>query len=128
MDRRPRMYTQRVLAGLLATTGAMGVTVALTSNAPIVASDGQARSVKVQYGDLNLSSLKGQQVLSERIHTAVDLVCLRPEPRALQLWSQYRKCMEAATASAWSQIRWPDEKAGLSVTNGSVPVPAAPTP
>jgi len=123
------MYTQRVLAGLLATMGAMGATVALTSNAPIVASDGQRRSVKVQYGDLNLSSLRGQQVLSERIHTAVDLVCFQPEPRALQMWSQYRKCMETVTASAWSQIRWPDEKERLSVKNESVPGrPATPRP
>jgi UrcA family protein len=120
------MYRQQILAGLLATMGVMGATVALTSNAPIVATttNGQARSVKVQYGDLNLSSPRGQQVLSDRIHAAVDLVCFRPEPRALQQWSQYRKCMETATASAWSQIRWPDEKERLSAT--SVPVPAPP--
>ena len=114
MDRRMSVYTQRGLAALLATMGTMGATAALTSNAPIVASDGQARSVRIQYGDLNLSSLRGQQVLSERIHSAVDLVCFQPEPRALQMWSQYRKCMENATASAWSQVRWPDEKARLS--------------
>ena len=125
------MYAQRVLAALLATTGAMGATVALTSNAPIMSSDrtnGQARTVKVQYGDLNLSSLRGQQVLSERIHTAVDLVCVQPEPRVLQMWSRYRKCMETATASAWSQIRWPDEKQRLSVKNESVRAPATPAP
>jgi UrcA family protein len=122
------MYSQRVLSGLLGVMGAFGATVALTSNAPIVESDGQARTVKVQYGDLNLSSLKGQQALSERIHHAVDLVCFQPEPRALQMWSEYRKCMESATASAWSQIRWPEEKQRLNVKNDPVPVPANPVP
>jgi UrcA family protein len=110
--------------------GATGATVALTTNAPIVATttDGQARSVRIQYGDLNLSSPRGQQVLSDRIHTAVDLVCFRPDPRALQMWSQYRKCMETATASAWSQIRWPEEKERLSVTTEPASAPAARVP
>src|ERR1700742_671694 len=113
------MYAQRVLAALLATTGAMGATVALTSNAPIVSSDGQARTVKVQYGDLNLSTPKGKEVLSQRIHQAVDLVCFQPDPRALQQWSQYRKCMQTGTDSAWSQILWPDTR--VTVRNESVP-------
>jgi UrcA family protein len=115
------MYAQRVLAALLATTGAAGATVALTSNAPIVSSDGQARTVKVQYGDLNLSTPKGKEVLSQRIHQAVDLVCFQPDPRALQQWSQYRKCMQTVTDSAWSQIRWPDTR--VTVRNESVQPP-----
>jgi UrcA family protein len=115
------MYAQRVLAALLATTGATGATVALTSNAPIVSSDGQARTVKVQYGDLNLSTPKGKEVLSQRIHQAVDLVCFQPDPRALQQWSQYRKCMQTVTDSAWSQIRWPDTR--VTVRNESVQPP-----
>ena len=118
------MYAQRVLSALLATTGAMGATVALTSNAPIVTSAGQARTVKVQYGDLNLSTPKGKAVLSQRIHQAVDLVCFQPDPRALQQWSQYRSCIQTATDSAWSQIRWPDTR--VTVRNESVPPPPPP--
>ncbi len=120
------MYAQRVLSALLATTGALGATVALTSNAPIVISDGQARVVKVQYGDLNLATTQGQKALSQRIHQAVDMVCFQPDARALQQWSAYRKCMESATTSAWSQIRWPDAR--VSVRSESVPVPATPQP
>ena len=116
------MYAQRVLAALLATTGAMGATVALTSNAPIVRSDGQTRTVKVQYGDLNLSTPKGKEVLSQRIHQAVDLVCFQPDARAQQQWSEYRRCMQTTTDSAWSQIRWPDTR----VTVRNVPVPPPP--
>jgi UrcA family protein len=118
------MYAQRVLAALLATTGAMGATVALTSNAPIVSSGGHGRTVKVQYGDLNLSTPKGKEMLSQRIHQAVDLVCFQPDPRALQQWSQYRECMQTATDSAWSQIRWPDTR--VTVRNESVPPPPPP--
>ena len=119
------MYEQRVLAGLLATTGALGATVALTSNAPIVQSDGQVRSVKVQYGDLNLSSQKGQEALSQRIHKAVDLVCYEPETRTtLRLWSDYRKCVQDATSSAWSQVRWSEQR----VTNRSEPGPQPQVP
>ena len=67
-----------------------------------------------------------KEVLSQRIHQAVDLVCFQPEPRALQLWSQYRRCMQAATDSAWSQIRWPDTR--VTVRNESVPPPPPPVP
>jgi UrcA family protein len=104
------MYAQRVLSALLATAGVLGATAALTSNAPIVSSDGQPRRVRVQYGDLNLASTQGQKVLSQRIHQAVDLVCFQPDSRALQQWSEYRRCMETATSSAWSQIRWPETR------------------
>jgi UrcA family protein len=120
------MYAQRFLSALLATTGALGATVAVTSNAPIISTEGQARTVRVQYGDLNLSSTQGQRVLSQRIHQAVDLVCFQPDPRALQQWSEYRKCMENATYSAWSQIRWPEMKA--SVRSEAVSVPVAKVP
>ena len=102
------MYSRQILSSLLATMGALGATVALTSNSPIVSSDGQPRTVKVQYGDLNLTTRKGKEVLSRRIHQAVDLVCYQPDPRPLQMWSEYRKCMQNATDSAWSQIRWPE--------------------
>lgn len=109
------MYAQRVLSALLAAAGALGATVAVTANAPIVSSEGPARTVKIQYGDLNLSTSRGQQVLSQRIHTAVDLVCFQPDPRVLQQWAQYRHCMQTAMDSAWSQVRWPD--AGVTVRN-----------
>jgi UrcA family protein len=75
--------------------------------------------VKVQYGDLNLSTPRGKQALSQRIHQAADLVCNQPDPRALQLWSEYRRCMQNATDSAWSQIHWPDKP--IMEAAGTVP-------
>jgi UrcA family protein len=100
---------RRALVSVLAVMGALGATAALTFNAPIVSSEGQPRTVRVEYGDLNLATHKGKEVLSQRIRQAVDLVCYQPDPRALQMWSEYRKCMQSATDSAWSQIHWSEK-------------------
>jgi len=102
-------FTRRAQLTVLATIGVLGATVALTSNAPIVSSDTNPRTVKIEYGDLNLATQKGKAVLSQRIRQAVDIVCAEPEPnpRVLPMWSEYRRCMQNATDSAWSQIRWP---------------------
>jgi UrcA family protein len=102
-------FRQHAPATVLAVLGVLGATAALTSNAPIMASEGEPRMVRVQYGDLNLATQKGKEALSQRIRQAVDLVCFQPDPRALQMWSEYRKCMQNATDSAWSQIRWPEK-------------------
>ncbi|MEA3180649.1 MAG: hypothetical protein QOI59_4172 [Gammaproteobacteria bacterium] len=102
-------FMRRTLVSVLAAMGVLGATAALTSNAPIVSSDGEPRTVRIEYGDLNLSTQKGKEVLSQRIRQAVDLVCFQPNSRALQMWSEYRKCMQNATDSAWSQIRWPEK-------------------
>ena len=101
--------TRRAQLTVLAAMGALGAAAALTSNAPIVSSDGYPRTVRIEYGDLNLSTQKGRDVLSQRIHQAVNLVCTEPSPRVLAMWSEYRKCTQNATDSAWSQIHWPDK-------------------
>ena len=116
------MYAPRVLSALLVTTGTLGATVAVTSNAPIISTQGHA-TVRVQYGDLNLASAQGQKTLSQRIHQAVDMVCFQPDQRALKLWSEYRQCMQDATNSAWAQVRWSDTQA--SAHSQAVAVPAA---
>jgi UrcA family protein len=107
-DQGPR-FTRRVQLTVLATIGALGATAALTSNAPIVSSNTNPRTVKIEYGDLNLATQRGKDVLSQRIRQAVDIVCAEPEPnpRVLERWAEYRRCMQNATDSAWSQIRWP---------------------
>jgi UrcA family protein len=102
-------FTRRAQLTVLATIGALGATAALTSNAPIVSSNTNPRTVKIEYGDLNLATQRGKDVLSQRIRQAVDIVCAEPEPnpRVLERWAEYRRCMQNATDSAWSQIRWP---------------------
>ncbi len=125
VDNEGSSFTRRAQLSVLVAMGALGATAALTSNAPIVSSDGPARTVKVEYGDLNLSTLKGKQVLSQRIRQAVDLVCTEPNPRALAMWSEYRKCMQNATDSAWSQIHWP-EKPLMEAARTPPPAPRNP--
>jgi UrcA family protein len=101
------LLTRRFQLGLLVAAGALGGGVALTSNAPIVSSENEPRTVKVEYGDLNLASKEGRDVLARRIHWAADRVCSQPEGRILAMWSEYRKCMLNATDSAWTQVRFP---------------------
>src|ERR1700733_5702797 len=95
-------FTRRAQLTVLATIGALGATAALTSNAPIVSSNTNPRTVKIEYGDLDLATQRGKDVLSQRIRQAVDIVCAEPEPspRALETWAQYRKCMQNATDRA----------------------------
>jgi UrcA family protein len=100
-------FTRRAQLAVLIAVGALGGGVALTSNAPIVSSANEPRTVKVEYGDLNLASREGREVLARRIHRAADLVCSQPEGRILSMWTEYRKCMLNATDSAWTQIRMP---------------------
>jgi UrcA family protein len=109
---------------VLVTIGALGATAALTSNAPIVSTDTNPRTVKIEYGDLNLATQKGKDTLSQRIRQAVNIVCAEPEPspRVLETWSEYRRCMQNATDSAWSQIRWPQSR----VTEAAVTPPPVP--
>jgi UrcA family protein len=116
-------FTRRAQLTVLATIGALGATAALTSNAPIVSSNTNPRTVKIEYGDLDLATQRGKDVLSQRIRQAVDIVCAEPEPnpRVLETSAQYRKCMQNATDSAWSQIRWPQSR----VTEAAV-TPTAP--
>jgi UrcA family protein len=110
MDRQTQgwQFTKRFQLAMLVAMGAMGATAALTSNAPIMSSRGDPRTVKIEYGDLNLASQMGRDVLTQRIRQAVGIVCTEPAARALALWSEYRKCIQNATDSAWSQVRWPE--------------------
>jgi UrcA family protein len=105
---RGSQFTRRFQLAMLVAMGAMGATAALTSNAPIVSSMGDPRTVKIEYGDLNLASQRGRDVLTQRIRQAVGIVCTEPDQQALAMWSEFHKCMQNAADSAWSQVRWPE--------------------
>jgi UrcA family protein len=98
---------RRLQLAMLVAMGAMGATAALTSNAPIVSSTSDPRTVKIEYGDLNLGSRRGRDVLTQRIRQAVGIVCDEPDKRILAMRPEYRTCLQNATDSAWSQVRWP---------------------
>ena len=100
--------TRRFQLAMLAAVGALGAGVALTSNAPtIVSTANEPRTVKIEYGDLNLTSSQGKEVLTRRIHQAAEIVCSDADGRVLSVWVEFHKCMQNATDSAWSQIRMP---------------------
>jgi UrcA family protein len=65
-------------------------------------SDDEIRTRIVRYGDLNLSSVKGQQALEQRIRRAAREVC---DINGIVSIAQHRKirlCTEAAHNKAWA--------------------------
>lgn len=65
--------------------------------APAIA--GGAKSVKVSYADLNLSSTNGKALFAQRIDAAVEHVCGSSFQRELALAAEARRCATAARES-----------------------------
>jgi UrcA family protein len=103
-ERKPRSL-RLVAPAMLAV---VCVSAAFDAGAHLAAPD-DLPSVKVGYGDLNLTTRQGKDTLRRRIHRAADLVCGTPDARNLQLSMSYRSCMTNATNDALSQIRWPQD-------------------
>lgn len=59
----------------------------------------QPRQVVVQYGDLNLLSTNGRDLLDRRLHRAVQMVCGRGTGQHLYVKMAIRKC-QVKTAAA----------------------------
>jgi len=81
---------------------ASAVAVAFTSiaAAPAVAQD----TVAVHYGDLDLSTTAGVQVLDQRLEAGVKAVCDRPDIRDLKSMLAFEQCKDAAMVSANEQL------------------------
>jgi UrcA family protein len=92
---------------MLVTMGLAGVTLASVAGARVVDTERETVSIKVQYGDLNLATTEGKDVLKRRIRHAADVVCGEPDARDLVNSVVYKECMNNATNGAWSQVRWP---------------------
>lgn len=92
---------------MLVAMGCVGAAVAAAASAGIVNSGGDRVSMKVAYGDLNLATRQGKDVLKRRIRHAADVVCGEPDARGLVNSAEYRNCITDATNSAWSQVKWP---------------------
>ena len=90
---------------LFATLAATLVVTSAAQAAPAV----EARSVKVSYGDLNLASDAGAQVLYGRIVSAAREVCEagRLDNRDLRAVSIERRCEAQAIAAAVSSVNNP---------------------
>jgi UrcA family protein len=92
---------------MLVAMGSVAAAAAAAADARIGDSGDDVVSVKVEYGDLNLTTQKGKDALERRIRHAADLVCGSPDARSLVMSAEYRACMTSATNTAWSQVKWP---------------------
>ena len=84
----------------LSVAAAIAVTLTSIAAAPAVAQD----TVAVRYGDLDLTTATGVQVLDQRLEAGVNTVCARPDIRDLKSMLAYEQCKDAAMISANEQL------------------------
>jgi len=84
----------------LSISAAIAVTLSSLAAAPAVAQD----AVTVHYGDLDLTTATGVQVLDQRLAAAVKAVCDRPDIRDLKSMVAYEQCKDSAMTSANEQL------------------------
>ena len=71
---------------------------------PAFAADEQVVSVVVPYGDLDVADPAGADALSQRIDSAVEKVCHRPDIRNLKGMVAWEQCKADALAGAMEQL------------------------
>jgi UrcA family protein len=70
--------------------------------------DMPARSLTVNMQDLDLASMRGQDVARRRIKWAAEIVCGGVlEARDLRMQAEFRTCVDHATNGALAQIKFP---------------------
>jgi UrcA family protein len=84
----------------LSVASAIAVTLSSIAAAPAVAQE----TVAVHYGDLDLNTVAGAQVLDQRLEAGVKAVCDRPDIRDLKSMLAYEQCKDAAMTSANAQL------------------------
>jgi UrcA family protein len=77
---------------------------AVTGGITQAAEPGQPLTRIVAYGDLNLDSVQGAQVLYARLRTAARDVCAPLEARDLGQQSRWHNCFDHAIASAVAEV------------------------
>ena len=82
---------------------AAAISVALSSIAAAPAAAQEAQ-VAIHYGDLDLATPAGTEVLGERIEAGVNAVCDRPDIRNLKAMVAWEQCRDAALTSAADQL------------------------
>ena len=84
----------------LSVAAAIAVTLSSIAAAPAVAQE----TVAVHFGDLDLNTSAGAQVLGQRLEAGVKAVCDRPDIRDLKSMLAYEQCKDAAMTSANEQL------------------------
>ena len=85
----------------LSIASAVAVVLSTIAAAPAAAQDTQ---VAVHYGDLDLGTAAGSQILGERIEAGLKTVCARPDIRDLKSMLAWEQCKDAAMTSANEQL------------------------
>ena len=85
----------------LSVASAVAVVLSSIAVAPAAAQDTQ---VAIHYGDLDLGTAAGTQVLGERLEAGVKAVCDRPDIRDLKSMVAWEQCKDAAMTSANEQL------------------------
>jgi len=76
---------------------------ALAGATPAFAAD-ETVSVTVPYADLDIADPAGAEALSDRIDSAAEKVCSRPDLRNLKAMVAFEECKAAAMADAMEQL------------------------
>jgi len=87
----------------------LAAVVTLSCAAPVLARNSDTvPSVSVKYGDLNIRSPAGAQVLLRRIEAAADTACGgAPDIRQLNEWANFEACRSSAVARAVVEVDSP---------------------
>ena len=84
-------------------TALAAATLAGSFATPAVAAD-EVVSVVVHFGDLDVADPAGADALSQRIDSAVEKVCHRPDIRNLKGMAAWEECKADALAGAMEQL------------------------
>lgn len=63
-----------------------------------------AEQVTISYGDLNVATEAGAQVLAQRFDAGVDTACARPDIRDVKANADFAACKDAAASSVAQQL------------------------
>jgi len=78
---------------------------ALAASLPcLAAAPAAAEQVTIAYGDLNVATPAGAQVLAQRFDAGVDAACARPDIRDVKAMVEFNACKSAAVTSATEQL------------------------
>lgn len=85
----------------LAIKALAAASLSLLAVAPAAAEEVQ---ITVHYGDLDIASPEGAQVLASRLQNAAERACIRPAMRDLKSFAAWGECKDAAFAAAVAQL------------------------
>jgi len=94
----------------------------------LAAQGDEAPTYQVHFGDLNLQSAAGSEILYSRIRSGAEVVCGPFDARELAKAVQHKRCMQDAIAGAVTQVNQPRLTASyLAHNHGRTPLTVSST-